>query len=141
MVTALAQPMVNIQYEDAGVCDDSQEVKRRLEAFAEEYLRPISQQLARPELKFLRLKEEWENDTAHLSSITEISMHHAYQQIIGMGPGVIPYILRAMLHAPDHWFWALKSITTEDPVPPEDRGNMRKMTQAWLDWGHRQKHI
>ena len=39
---------------------------------------------------------------------------------------------------PDHWFPALKSISGEDPVPPEDRGKVRRMTKAWLAWGEKQ---
>jgi hypothetical protein len=33
------------------------------------------------------------------------------------------------------WFWALKSITREDPVPAGDRGSTPKMVDAWLSWG------
>jgi hypothetical protein len=28
---------------------------------------------------------------------------------------------------PDQWFWALESITEENPVPPEAKGNVRQM--------------
>ncbi|MBI5057248.1 MAG: hypothetical protein HZB61_11610 [Nitrospirae bacterium] len=44
-------------------------------------------------VRFQILKLEWESETAHLSSITEISMHPAYQQIIGMGQVAVPFIL------------------------------------------------
>ncbi|MBI4594951.1 MAG: hypothetical protein HY730_01060 [Candidatus Tectomicrobia bacterium] len=86
-------------------------------------------------MKFDELKTEWQMETAHLSSITEIALNYAYQQIIGMGNMAIPYILTELKKQPDHWFWALKSITGEDPVKPEDRGHMQKMTEAWLCWG------
>jgi len=39
------------------------------------------------------------------------------------------------------WFWALKSITGEDPVSPEKRGRIRDMTQAWLRWGQEQGYL
>ncbi len=87
------------------------------------------------------LKAEWEADTAHLSSVTEIAMHPAYQQIIGMGPIAIPLILSEMKRKPDHWFWALKSITGEDPVLDENRGQILQMTKAWLHWGIEQGYI
>lgn len=71
----------------------------------------------------------------------EIAMHPAYQQIIGMGPTAIPFILSEMKEKKGHWFWALKSITGDDPVAPLDRGNVKKMTAAWLSWGREQGYI
>lgn len=98
-----------------------------------------SAQPANPETKFLTLKTRWEADTAMLSSATEIAMHPDYQRIIGMGHTAIPFILLEMKKKPGHWFCALKSITGEDPVLPEQRGRMKEMTQAWLRWGKRKK--
>ncbi len=89
-------------------------------------------------LKFNTLKTEWENSTAPLSSITEIVLHPAYRQIIGMGAVVIPFILAELKLKPAHWFWALKAVTGEDPVLPEQRGRMNEMTEAWLRWGRKQ---
>ena len=61
----------------------------------------------------------------------------SYQQVIGIGPSVVPYLLRELKYFPDHWFWALNAITGEDPVPPESKGKFQKMTEAWLDWGRK----
>jgi hypothetical protein len=87
-----------------------------------------------PLTRFNGLKTEWKAETAHFSSITRIAMHPAYQQIIGMGQVAIPLILSAMERKPDHWFWALRSITCEDPVLPEHRGRLKQMTDDWLKW-------
>jgi hypothetical protein len=84
---------------------------------------------------FEALAERWREDTAVMSSVTQMSMHPAYQRIIGMGPKVVPLILRELEREPDHWFWALTFITGEDPVPPEDAGDIRRMTEAWLRLG------
>jgi len=84
--------------------------------------------------EFHRLTSEWKRDTAHLSSVTDIVLHPKYQNIIGMGKAVLPFIFRAMQKRPDHWFWALSSITEENPTKPEDAGNMRKLTESWLNW-------
>lgn len=84
---------------------------------------------------FRRLVKEWKAETALTSSVTEKAMHQAYQQIIGMGPGAIPLILSQLEKDPDHWFCALRSISRDDPVRPESRGDLRKMTRDWLDWG------
>jgi hypothetical protein len=85
--------------------------------------------------RFEQLAETWLKEVAFSSSVIEMVTHPSYQQIIGMGKVAIPYILAALSKQPDHWFWALKAITGEDPVPAEDRGDIQKMTQHWLKWG------
>lgn len=64
-------------------------------------------------------------------------MHPAYQQIIGMGPDALPLILRDLADEPAPWFWALRAITGEDPVPEAERGDVDRMVEAWLSWGMR----
>ena len=84
------------------------------------------------EQTFLALAARWRKETAVFSSVTRMSMHPAYQRIIGMGPRVLPLIVRELRRERDHWFWALTAITGEDPVPPDDAGDIDKMTEAWL---------
>jgi hypothetical protein len=91
--------------------------------------------------RFAELAETWRRETAVISSTTEMAMHPAYQQIIGMGPAAVPLILRELEERPAHWFWALKAITSADPVQPEDRGRLRQMTQAWLEWGKEHGYV
>ena len=90
------------------------------------------------EQRFRELSRQWKEETQYTSSTTDMVMHPAYQQIIGMGRDVLPLLFAALRHKPDHWFWALKAITGEDPVAPGDRGKVRLMAQAWLDWAERQ---
>jgi hypothetical protein len=85
------------------------------------------------ERKFRRLADQWLRETEHVSSIKKACMHPAYQRIIGMGPAVVPYLLRELEQNPDHWFWALNAITEEDPARAEDSLDGAKM--AWLQWG------
>jgi hypothetical protein len=85
--------------------------------------------------RFRDLVRKWKEATLFTSSGTEIALHPAYQQIIGMGKEAIPLILEEIQREEDHWFWALQSITGDDPVPPGDRGKLPKMTEAWLRWG------
>lgn len=61
----------------------------------------------------------------------------SYQQIIGMGDNAIPLILHELDRQPDHWFWALHSITGADPVHEDCQGNISKMASAWIEWGRR----
>jgi hypothetical protein len=88
--------------------------------------------------RFHRLAAQWKAQRGPTSSITELVMHPAYQQIIGLGPAAVPWLLAELEHDPDHWFWALKSITMVDPVLAADRGNLFKMAEAWLKWGSEQ---
>ena len=87
-----------------------------------------------PRERFERLAEEWEAASRFLSSVHQMSMHRAYQQIIGMGPAALPLIFERMHTASGHWFWALQAITGEDPVLPDHRGDLAAMTRDWLDW-------
>lgn len=89
------------------------------------------------ERRFQELTRQWKEATQVTSSITEVSAHPAYQQIIGMGKDAVPLILAELRREPDHWFWALRAITGEDPVPAADRGKLQAMTRAWLDWADR----
>jgi hypothetical protein len=80
------------------------------------------------------LKAIWWAETAHLSSTTEICMHFAYQQIIGMGWPAVPFIIDELRKSPNLWFWALRAITGANPVPPAERGIVAAMATRWLAW-------
>ena len=84
--------------------------------------------------RFSRLAAEWKEATEHLSSAREMAMHRAYQEIIGMGWAAVPLLLQGLEREPDHWFWALRSITGENPVKPEHQGRLDEMARDWLDW-------
>ena len=85
--------------------------------------------------RFQRLAAEWKAESAVLSSPTAAAMLPSYQQIIGMGERAVPLILEELRREPDLWFWALKSITAVDPVPPELAGNIDAMARCWVEWG------
>ena len=102
----------------------------------EKYYLPISRQTDM-HWNFGRLVNVWKNETGHLSSIRDRCMHPAYQRIMGMGSAVVPLILREMQREPDLWFWALKYITGDNPIRPEHRGQIDKMTEDWSAWGRR----
>jgi hypothetical protein len=74
-------------------------------------------------------------DTRSESSTQRIAIHPAYQQIIGLGLPAVPLLLREVERRSGRWFWALKSITREDPVLAGDLGKTKKMGEAWLSWG------
>lgn len=90
------------------------------------------------EEKFIRLRDQWKAETAHVSSTTRLVLHPAYQAIIGMGPDVVPLLLRELERRVDNWFWALHAVTQADPAPTDSQGDGQKMAKAWLVWGKEQ---
>lgn len=116
--------------EDAKISSD---LDKALEE--EEKLRSAVRAAAKRQ-RFLMLSREWKRETRFISSITEKSIHPAYQNIIGMGEDVVPLILADLSeNGPDDWFWALTAITDENPITEDFAGNMQAMTEAWLQWG------
>ena len=89
------------------------------------------------EQEFEALAAEWKRATQYQSSLTGIAMHPAYQRIIGMGPIVLPLILRELDQTGGQWFWALQCVTGVDPVRPEDRGDAGAMGRAWMEWARK----
>jgi hypothetical protein len=87
------------------------------------------------EIIFRELVNQWQQETRGISSSTELILHPSYQQIIGMGRDVVPLLLRELEQKSGRWFWALQSITRQNPVPMELRGKTKEMIKIWLEWG------
>jgi hypothetical protein len=98
-------------------------------------------------VRFRDFAMQWRKERNSLSSSAWDNVRSpAYQRIIGMGERALPFILReikreTMTGDPDDWFVALWSITGENPVPPESRGRLKEMANAWLNWGLRLGYI
>lgn len=95
------------------------------------------------EREFLRLSEEWKNDTMHWSSVTRMISHRNYLGIIGLAGRTSRHeverlLLRELQKEPAHWFDALSAITGEDPVKQDY--DFDQAVEAWLAWG-REKGI
>ena len=86
-------------------------------------------------LLFRRLRDQWHDRTRFVSSATDMIADPAYQAIIDLGETIVPFLLKELQTSPNHWFAALNAIMHENPVQPEDHGNVAAMTQAWLRWG------
>lgn len=96
---------------------------------------PATEPAESVEEKFRRLAAVWLADTAYVSSSSDLVAHPAFQEIVGMGPAVIPLLLRELENRTGHWHRVLRRITGADPVPTTDRGNVDKAADAWLQWG------
>jgi hypothetical protein len=86
------------------------------------------------EQRFRRLAATWHRDTDYLSSMEDSERHPAYQEIISLGPEVVPFLLRDLQENHTHWFGALGAITGAQPVPASLGGNIPGMVESWLRW-------
>ena len=85
--------------------------------------------------QFKTLAERWKAETIHMSSLSDIESHGAYQEIISMGQAVIPLILRELVIDPDWWFMALDALVDTPPPLEGDDGDLMKLSAKWVDWG------
>src|SRR5262249_22063405 len=90
------------------------------------------------EERFRKLAAQWKSDSLFLSSTTAMAELPSYQQIIALGPPVVPLLLRELDREPDHWLSALKVLAGANPVPAEQRGQVREMAKRWVEWGRQQ---
>ena len=91
--------------------------------------------------KFRELSEVWHLETDHLSSPTQKAMHWAYQQIIGCGKSMLPYIFHELQERGGQWYWALSSITHASPEPEKADVTTEDIRQAWLAWGREHHYL
>ncbi len=115
------------------VGQESKVILDNFQKFLSHWMEPISREWDDPVARFTKLKLKWLEETMFVS-LDKMTLHPAYQQIIGMGPVAVPLIMEELRMSPNHWFGALKSITGTDPVPPDKRGDIRAMAQEWLAW-------
>jgi hypothetical protein len=93
-----------------------------------------NQQAETVEQRFRRLAAAWQAAVAYQSSTTLRNNHPAYQEIIALGPDVVPLLLRDLEENQTHWFAALREVTGANPIPESAAGNIPKMVEAWLRW-------
>jgi hypothetical protein len=90
---------------------------------------------------FTRLASRWMDETVLESSVRNMTSHPDHMRIVGMGQRAVPLLLQAITSTPYHWDIALASITGKNPVPQDERGDMAKVSKAWLDWGRSNGYI
>jgi hypothetical protein len=91
--------------------------------------------------EFTKLAAQWTQAVEGMSSTVEMVKHPAYQQIVSMGQSVVPFLLEDLRQNPIYWLPALRQITQQNPVPPEQRGKIKQMAEAWLTWGKQEGYI
>ena len=93
-----------------------------------------------PELErwFREKVDTWRRETGGYSVIRKKISHIAYEEIVDRGWDVVPLILAEMRNRPGYWFWALRSITDENPV--REGATFTQATEDWISWGI-QRHL
>ena len=91
------------------------------------------------EESFRKLADEWLEHIAFEASLSAITKLPSYRAIIDLGEEAVPFLLRELESRPNFWFAALREITKANPVPDKDKGDLGKMTQAWLRWAKEQR--
>ncbi len=87
------------------------------------------------EQRVVRLLARWREETAYLSSSTALIGHPAYQELIAVGTAALPFLFRDLERTGDgHLSQALTLITGAHPIPAEQRGQIRKIAETWLQW-------
>jgi hypothetical protein len=84
--------------------------------------------------RFRHLADAWHRDTDYLSSMEQAERHPAYQEIIRLGPAVVPLLLRDLADNHTHWFTALEAITGARLLSSAVAGNIPAIAEAWLRW-------
>jgi hypothetical protein len=85
-----------------------------------------------PKERFDKLADDWQAETAMMSSPIGRVSHRAYQQIVGMGPTAVPLIMERWRTYDDDWGWALAAIVGEDAAAGTiTYGDMKA---KWLEW-------
>jgi hypothetical protein len=93
------------------------------------------------EQRFRRLAAAWSEVAPSHPRHPVHSSDPVYQEIVDLGPAVVPFLRRALAESPRDWFWALHVITGADPSTPEERGSFTGMREAWFRWGREQGYL
>lgn len=90
--------------------------------------------------QFDGLAERWEEETAHLSSLSRRRDHAYFARLTKLGPRAIPWALERMKGGNPFWFLVLKQIAPGGPTE-RSNGNMEKVRERWLEWGKDHGHV
>jgi len=95
--------------------------------------------------EFQHLVKKWINETIASSSPLEKIANDNYLEIIKLGGAhrevVLQLIFQELNKKSDFWFKALKHISGENPVKPEEFSSYKLVKQAWLNWGKEKGYL
>ena len=84
--------------------------------------------------RFDELAAAWTSETACYSFKPQIVGHPAYRALLEMGPEILPLAIEELRTPARRWFYLLRDLTGESPVPPQAAGDVPAMAEAWVVW-------
>lgn len=91
-----------------------------------------------PPSYFRERATRWIEETKFLSSPSQRAEHPAFREIVAMGRGALPFVLREFDQRPARWVIALQAINGEQPVAEPDFGDLARIREVWLHWAQQQ---
>jgi hypothetical protein len=85
--------------------------------------------------EFRRLSAQLNERFAGRALLTQRLFSEEYTAIIGLGPRVVPFLLRDLQKAVSPWFWALRALTRSDPAKNVNPGDFVAVAACWIQWG------
>ena len=84
---------------------------------------------------FLKLKEQWLNETCFSSNSKVYTENHNYKEIIKLGKDIVPFIIDEFLSGYyNFWFDALEELTGHSCFKEENRGKVMEQANEWIKW-------
>lgn len=75
------------------------------------------------------------------SDLSRLFYSQGYIEVIGLGPRVVPLLLRDMMERRRPWIFALQAITRHNAARNVEPGDIRSAINAWLAWGKRRRFL
>jgi hypothetical protein len=82
--------------------------------------------------RFTKLLKQWRAETGAMALVRDKLNHQAFQEIVSMGPSVVPMIFEEIRFQPDFLVLALPKILGSNIVQPTGSGSLREIVDAWL---------
>jgi hypothetical protein len=102
---------------------------------------PMTPETSELKESFNRLADTWSNETGGYSVVSRRYAHPAYQQLLTLGEGLVPLIIRRLKERPDWWFEALTALAKPETNPVRKGATFSEAVDAWLEWGRRNELI
>ena len=80
------------------------------------------------------LVSRWHREVGSRSSLKDILDLPSSRRIKEFGYRALPAIIRDLHREPSWLVFLAPEVADENPVPIESRGNIRKMSEAWVSW-------
>lgn len=87
--------------------------------------------------KYDELINKWEDETAMLSSVSQMIEYDSYKELESLGPEIVPFIISDFYHGDYHHLTHLidKFSVEEVVIPDRDFGRISRIANFYVWWG------